>query len=197
VSILRSKCAVTRFDLKSGFRHDEAAQPELWSRRPGCVVGLTLGAPSRRKRRRTTWKPRGCCPPSRTRFGPTGHDEIQKGSVAAVSEERRPDAQAELANERTYLSWLRTGLALVAVGVAAEQVLPAEGIIWARQLIGVSLILAGVLTAGLARWRWQTVDRAMRAGRRIPQPILGYVVGAAIVLGGLATIVLLLRADAG
>ena len=114
-----------------------------------------------------------------------------------VSEEHRPDAEAELANERTYLSWLRTGLALVAVGVAAEQVLPAEGIIWARQLIGVSLILAGVLTAGLARWRWQTVDRAMRAGRRIPQPILGYVVGAAIVLGGLATIVLLLRADAG
>jgi putative membrane protein len=144
-----------------------------------------------------TWRPRGCCPPSRTRFGPTGHDETQKGSVAAVSEEHRPDAQAELANERTYLSWLRTGLALVAVGVAAEQVLPAEGIIWARQVIGVSLILAGVLTAGLARWRWQTVDRAMRAGRRIPQPILGYVVGAAIVLGGLATIVLLLRADAG
>ena len=93
---------------------------------------------------------------------------MQKGRVVAVSEEHRPDAQAELANERTYLAWLRTGLALVAIGVAAEQVLPAEGIIWARQLIGVSLILAGVLTAGLARWRWQTVDRAMRAGRRIP-----------------------------
>jgi inner membrane protein YidH len=117
--------------------------------------------------------------------------------VAAVSEERRPDTQAELANERTYLAWLRTGLALVAVGVAAEQLLPAEGIIWARQLIGVSLILAGVLTAGLARWRWQTVDRALRAGGPIPRPILGYVVAAAIVLNGLATIVLLLRADAG
>jgi uncharacterized membrane protein YidH (DUF202 family) len=64
-----------------------------------------------------------------------------------VREERRPDTQAELANERTYLAWLRTGLALVAVGVAAERVLPAEGVIWARQLIGVSLILAGVLTA--------------------------------------------------
>jgi putative membrane protein len=130
-------------------------------------------------------------------FGPTRHDEIQKGSVAAVSEERRPDTQAELANERTYLAWLRMGLALVAVGVAAEQVLPAEGIIWARQLVGVSLILTGILTAGLARWRWQTVDRAMRAGRPIPPPTLGYVVAAAIVLGGLATIVLLLRADAG
>jgi hypothetical protein len=37
----------------------------------------------------------------------------------------------------------------------------------------------------------------MRAERRIPQPILGYVVAAIVVLDGLATIVLLLRADAG
>ena len=114
-----------------------------------------------------------------------------------MSEERRPDTQAELANERTYLAWLRTGLALVAVGVAAERVLPAEGLIWARQLIGVSLILAGVLTAGLARRRWQTVDSAVRAGRGIPRPRLGSVVAAVIVVDGLATIVLLLRADAG
>ena len=128
---------------------------------------------------------------------PTSSDEIQKGSVAAVSEQRQPDTQAELANERTYLSWLRTGLALMAVGVAAERVLPAEGIIWARQLIGVSLIFAGVLTAGLARWRWERVDRAVRAGDPIPRPNLGYLVTAAIVLNGLATIVLLLRADAG
>ena len=127
---------------------------------------------------------------------PTSSDEIQKGSVAAVSEQRRPDTRAELANERTYLAWLRTGLALMAVGVAAERVLPAEGIIWARQLIGVSLILAGVLTAGLARWRWQRVDRAVRAGDPIPRPNLGYLVTAAMVLYGLATIVLLLRADA-
>jgi inner membrane protein YidH len=122
---------------------------------------------------------------------------MQKGRVAAVSEQDRPDMQAELANERTYLAWLRTGLALMAVGVAAERLLPAEGIIWARQMIGISLILAGVLTAGLARWRWHRDDRALRAGRPIPRPILGYVVAAAIVLNGLATIVLLLRADAG
>ena len=114
-----------------------------------------------------------------------------------MSEQRQPDTQAELANERTYLSWLRTGLALMAVGVAAERVLPAEGIIWARQLIGVSLIFAGVLTAGLARWRWQRVDRAVRAGDPVPRPNLGYLVTAAIILNGLATIVLLLRADAG
>ena len=38
------------------------------------------------------------------------------------SEGRRPDTQAELANERTYLAWLRTGLALVASGVAVYAV---------------------------------------------------------------------------
>src|SRR4029450_11553996 len=87
------------------------------------------------------------CPPSGTTFGPTGLDEIQKGRVAGGSEEHRPDTQAELANERTYLAWRRTGLALVAAGLGAERILPAEGIIWARQVIGVSLILAGDLTA--------------------------------------------------
>jgi putative membrane protein len=117
--------------------------------------------------------------------------------VAVGSEGRRPDTQAELANERTYLAWLRTGLALVAAGVAAERVLPAEGIIWARQLIGVTLILAGVVTAALARPRWRNVDRALRAGRPIPHPILGYMVAAVVVVTGLAAIVLLLRADTG
>jgi putative membrane protein len=117
--------------------------------------------------------------------------------MTVVSEGRRPDTQAELANERTYLAWLRTGLALVAVGVAAERILPAEGIIWARQLIGVTLILAGVVTAALAPRRWQSVDRALRAGRPIPHPFVGYMVATVIVVDGLATIVLLLRADAG
>jgi putative membrane protein len=117
--------------------------------------------------------------------------------MAVSSDGDRPDTQAELANERTYLAWLRTGLALVAAGVAAERILPAEGIIWARQLIGVTLILAGVVTAALARRRWHSVDQALRGGRPIPHPFLGYMVAAVIVVDGLATIVLLLRADAG
>jgi putative membrane protein len=123
-------------------------------------------------------------------------DKIQRGRVV-VSEEHRPDTNAKLANEGIYLAWLRTGLALMAIGVAAERTLPAEGIIWARQLVGVSLIFAGVLTAGLARWRWRRVDRALHADHPIPRPVLGYVVTAIVVLDGLATIVLLLRADAG
>jgi putative membrane protein len=116
----------------------------------------------------------------------------------AVSDERRPDPDtpSKLANERTYLAWLRTALALVAAGVAADRVLPAGGIILARQVVGVTFILAGVLTAAFARSQWRAVDRAVRAGRPLPRPFLGYLVAAVIVLDGLATIVLLLRADA-
>jgi uncharacterized membrane protein YidH (DUF202 family) len=84
-------------------------------------------------------------------------------------------------------------LALVAAGVAAERVLPAEGIIWARQLIGVTLILASVVTAALARRHGHSVDRALRGGRPIAHPILGYMAAAVIVVDGLATIVRLLR----
>lgn len=61
--------------------------------------------------------------------------------------------------------------------MGAERVLPAEGVIWARQLIGVTLILAGVVTAGLARFRWHRVDCALKAGQPIPRPLLGYAVG--------------------
>jgi putative membrane protein len=107
-----------------------------------------------------------------------------------------PDPRYELANERTYLAWLRTGLALVAAGVAAERLLPAAGVDWVRQVIGVSLVLVGALSAGLARRRWAAVDLAMKAGRGIPRSNLGYLIAATIVVDGLAAVFLMIRADA-
>jgi len=121
---------------------------------------------------------------------------VGQGSRMAEGEERRTDTPSQLANERTYLAWLRTGLALVASGVAADRALPVGGIILARQVVGVTLILAGVLVAAFARRQWRAVDHAVRAGRPLPRPFLGYLVAAVIVADGLVTIVLLLRADA-
>ena len=45
---------------------------------------------------------------------------------ANMSERRTPEAQFQLANERTYLAWLRTALALVASGVAAARLLAGQ-----------------------------------------------------------------------
>ncbi len=39
-----------------------------------------------------------------------------------------PDYRFTLANERTFLTWLRTSLALIAAGVAVVQLVPEFGI---------------------------------------------------------------------
>ncbi len=65
-----------------------------------------------------------------------------------------PDPRFSLANERTFLAWNRTALALIGGGLAAAQLLR-FGLTSARLLIGLPLIaLGGVVgIAGIRRWR--------------------------------------------
>ncbi len=110
-----------------------------------------------------------------------------------MSDQWGHDPRFDLANERTYLAWLRTGLALVAAGVAAERVLPAQGVTWARLLIGVTLALAGIVTAALARRRWEAIGRALRDGTPLPRPLLGYLISGAVVVTGIGAVILMIR----
>jgi putative membrane protein len=78
-----------------------------------------------------------------------------------------PDPRFSLANERTYLAWTRTALALVAAAVAANA--PALGLTDAASLVLsiTLLVLAGVcLYQGTSRWRRTEV--AMRTGGSLP-----------------------------
>jgi putative membrane protein len=76
-----------------------------------------------------------------------------------------PDARFSFANERTFLAWNRTGLALIGGGLAAAQLLR-FGLGGARLLIGLALIALGAAVgiAGIIRWR--ASERAM--WRRAP-----------------------------
>lgn len=109
--------------------------------------------------------------------------------------ERSPEAQFRLANERTYLAWLRTALALVASGVAAARLLAEHTLHWAWEAVGILLILAGVVTAAVARRRWRAMDAAIREGEPLPAPGIGVMIGAVIVICGLITTVLLLATN--
>jgi putative membrane protein len=111
--------------------------------------------------------------------------------------ERSPDVQLQLANERTYLAWLRTALALVASGVAAARLLAGQSLHWAWETVGVLLILAGVVTAAVARRRWGAMDAAIREGERLPTPSIAVMITGVIVLCGIITIALLLGTDPG
>lgn len=77
------------------------------------------------------------------------------------------DYRFSLANERTFLAWIRTALALVAGGVAAAKALEFNHDVW-RWVIAGPPILAGALLALDARERWVRYEQAMRAGRPLP-----------------------------
>jgi putative membrane protein len=93
-----------------------------------------------------------------------------------------PDYRFSLANERTLLAWLRTGLALVAGGLATAQFLPRLPVAHLREVIAVGLLLLGATVAVRAVDRWARCERAMRLGQPLPASrfpaVLALVIGA-------------------
>jgi putative membrane protein len=78
-----------------------------------------------------------------------------------------PDPRFTLANERTYLAWNRTALALVGGGLAASQLLhfDSEAV---RLLVALPPIVMGGVLAGVSYRRWEANERAMRLGKPLP-----------------------------
>lgn len=81
---------------------------------------------------------------------------------------REPDVRFSYANERTFLAWNRTSLALIATGLAVTSLLPKFHVAGGRRLIGVPLIALGAVLAVASYRRWYGNERAMRLGRPLP-----------------------------
>ncbi len=75
-----------------------------------------------------------------------------------------PDPRFTFANERTFLAWARTGLALIGGGLVAAQVLHL-GLGGAHLLVAVPAIALGGLIGIASYWRWEANERAMRLGK--------------------------------
>jgi putative membrane protein len=80
-----------------------------------------------------------------------------------------PDPRLTFANERTFLSWIRTSLALIATGLAVVELLPEFKIAGGRRIVGLPLIALGILLAGTAYRTWTANERAMRADLPLPR----------------------------
>ena len=106
---------------------------------------------------------------------------------------REPDPRFSLANERTFLAWIRTSLAFSAAGVALEALsLPVHP--GFRRAAAAVLVLLGVLSAVQAWWRWGQIERAVRRGVPLPAPVLSVVITAGCVVTALLVLVgILLR----
>lgn len=83
------------------------------------------------------------------------------------TEGSEPDYRFTLANERTFLAWIRTSLGLVAGGVAVSQLIDTE-LDAGRTALAVLAIATSVVLAVGGYRRWVDVQRAVRSGDRLP-----------------------------
>ena len=107
--------------------------------------------------------------------------------------EAEPDARFTFANERTFLAWSRTALALVVAGLAIIQLLPPfPGVPWGRHIIGTPLILLGSAVAVISYLEWLRNQRALRRGEPVSRSWLPRILAATIAVIGLVAAALAL-----
>lgn len=96
-----------------------------------------------------------------------------------------------LANERTALAWVRTGLGLVVGGVALITLATFADLPVLIDIVAMIACLAGGVLALSALFSWRRVERALRLDRPLPAPsVLPWLAGGiflvALVLAGYA-----------
>ena len=124
--------------------------------------------------------------------------------AARVPEEKR--ATEYLANERTFLAWIRTSISVISVGFLVTRVGP-----WAHRattgqqssaksfgasfVMGLAMMALGAVLALLAVWRYHVVNRAIEAGHVKADRGLVILVTAFVVLLAVSTIAFMLLAE--
>jgi putative membrane protein len=102
-----------------------------------------------------------------------------------------PDARFTLANERTFLAWIRTSLAFLAGGIALEAFASELFAAPLRQGLAIFIISIGMLVSLGAAFRWLAVEASMRHGRPLPLPLIVPLLGLGGALAAGTVIVLL------
>ncbi len=131
---------------------------------------------------------------------PTGHGRaLRRWLASSARRERRleqtgsePDPRFTFANERTFLAWDRTALALIAAGLAAAQFLHLN-LHGLRLIIVVPLIVLGAVLALASFLHWEDSERAMRLRQPLryswmPRVLTGGIVMIAV-LGAILAVV--------
>lgn len=107
-----------------------------------------------------------------------------------LDEGHDPDYRFSLANERTFLAWIRTSLSLIAAAVAVVQLIPPFRLDGARSVLGAILAAVGSAAAVLAYLRWSRSERAMRQDAPLPLTRGLAVLAGTLVLSGVTVLAL-------
>lgn len=108
------------------------------------------------------------------------------------SNEKQPDYRYTLANERTFLAWIRTALAILATAIAVAQFAPSFSIPGGGQIIAILLTVSSIACVGGAAWRWNASQLAMSQDANLPSTLMPWLLAAAIMGIGLVVFLLTL-----
>ncbi|HEY7225846.1 MAG TPA: DUF202 domain-containing protein [Micromonosporaceae bacterium] len=112
-------------------------------------------------------------------------DPSEAGTVGTT-----PDYRFSLANERTFLAWIRTALALIGGGLAVAAFVPPLRWPHVREAIAVVLFVVGGAVALRAIDHWARAERAMRVGQPLPPSRFPTVLALIITTGAVVLLAL-------
>ena len=102
-----------------------------------------------------------------------------------------PDPRFTFANERTFLAWSRTALALIAAGLAAAQLLH-FGVGGVRFIIAIPLIVLGAVAALNSYRQWEGNERRLRLQLPLSYSPVGKLVAIGITVIGVVAGILVI-----
>nr|BFE34393.1 hypothetical protein GCM10010200_066440 [Actinomadura rugatobispora] len=102
-----------------------------------------------------------------------------------------PDPRFTLANERTFLAWIRTALAVIAAGIGVALSGDALAVLL-RNGLAIAFSATGALLAALAFRRWLRTERALRRAETLPPPALAPIMSYGLALAAVVLLVALL-----
>lgn len=119
--------------------------------------------------------------------------QVRRFPRALYAQGADPDPRFSLANERTFLAWLRTSMALMAAGVALHAF---DLRIWSLPQFSASLLLVGLgVVASINGWcAWLRAELALRQRRPVPSPMLALPVAIGVSAAGVLVVIGLLLA---
>ncbi len=122
----------------------------------------------------------------------SSHDDQHEGQPGGAE----PDVRFTLANERTFLAWNRTALALVVAGLGIVQLLPPfPRVPWGRHVLGIPLIVLGAVVSVTAYLEWRRNQMALRRREPMPRSVLPRILVSTITgVAALSAVILLVSA---
>lgn len=123
-----------------------------------------------------------------------------------ANKNRESRLREHLANERTFLAWLRTSISLIGFGLAITrfslflrqlqtttvQKVAQSNSIFNSENLGLSLVIVGVIVIALGAWRYNRVFRQIERADYRPSRLFIWFLSTTVMLVGILSIPLLL-----